>query len=292
MWCETGFKEKEMAPFVRREAYTGPVQGVILDWAGTAVDFGSMGPVAVIRESFRLFDIDISVADVRQFMGLMKKDHIRYICRLPAVSARWREKYGQLPDEIDIEALYAETEPMMVSSIAQHAEPIPGLIETVEKLRKSGIRIGSTTGYTRPMMEKLVPVALQKGYQPDAVVCPSDVPAGRPYPWMCFQNAIQLQVYPLEAMVKIGDTISDIEEGLNAGMWTIGLTKSGNSLGLPLDEADRLTSERLKERLSEIETSMREAGAHYVTEGIWSCMPIIAVINDRLHRGEQPLKAH
>lgn len=281
-----------MAPFVRREAYTGPVQGVILDWAGTAVDYGCMGPVAVIRESFRLFDIDISVADVRQFMGLMKKDHIRYICRLPVVSARWREKYGQLPDETDIEALYAETEPMMVSSIARNAEPIPGLIETVEKLRKSGIRIGSTTGYTRSMMEKLVPAALQKGYHPDAVVCPSDVPAGRPYPWMCFQNAIQLQVYPLEAMVKIGDTISDIEEGLNAGMWTIGLTKSGNSLGLPLDEADRLTSERLKERLSEIETSMREAGAHYVTEGIWSCMPIIDVINDRLHRGEQPLKPH
>jgi phosphonoacetaldehyde hydrolase len=93
----------------------------------------------------------------------------------------------------------------------------------------------------------------------------------------------------MEAMVKIGDTISDIEEGLNAGMWTIGLTKSGNSLGLSLDETDRLDPEILKNRLSEIEISMREAGAHYVVEGIWACLPIISDINKRLYRGKQPL---
>ena len=280
-----------MSSFIRRTAYTGPVQGVVLDWAGTAVDFGCMGPVEVFRESFHLFDIDISVSEVRQFMGLMKKDHIRHLCRLPAVSARWRDKFGQLPDEADVEALYAETEPMMVSSIARYSDPVPGLLETVDELRKSGIRIGSSTGYTRQMMEILIPAARRKGYSPDAIVCSTDTPAGRPYPWMCFQNAIQLQIYPMEAMVKIGDTITDIEEGLNAGMWTIGLTKSGNSLGLSLDETDRLDPEILKSRLSEIEISMREAGAHYVAEGIWACLPIIRDINRRLYRGEQPLMA-
>lgn len=300
MWCETGYrglsdrfiaakKEKDMTSFIRRTAYTGPVQGVVLDWAGTAVDFGCMGPVDVFRESFHLFDIDISVAEVRQFMGLMKKDHIRSLCRLPTVSARWREKFGQLPDEADVEALYAETEPMMISAIARYCDPIPGLLETVEELRKNSIRIGSTTGYTRPMMEILVPAARLKGYQPDAVVCSSDTPAGRPYPWMCFQNAIQLQVYPMEAMVKIGDTITDIEEGLNAGMWTIGLTKSGNSLGLSQDETERLDPVVLKNRLSEIENAMREAGAHYVVEGIWARLPIIRDINNRLRHGKQPL---
>ena len=281
-----------MSSFIRRTAYTGPVQGVVLDWAGTAVDYGCMGPVEVFRESFHLFDIDISVAEVRQFMGLMKKDHIRHLCQLPTVSARWREKFGQLPDEIDVEALYAETEPMMVSAIARYSDPIPGLLETVDELRKRCIRIGSSTGYTRPMMEMLTPAARRKGYIPDAIVCSTDTPAGRPYPWMCFQNAIQLQIYPMEAMVKIGDTISDIEEGLNAGMWTIGLTQSGNSLGLSLDEMDRLDPEILKNRLSEIEKSMREAGAHYVAEGIWACLPIIRDINNRLHRGEQPLMPH
>ena len=278
-----------MSPFIRRKPYTGPVQGVVLDWAGTTVDFGCMGPVEVFRESFHLFDIHISVAEVRQFMGLMKKDHIRQLCRLPEVSARWRNKFGQYPDEADVEALYAETEPMMVSAIGRYSDPIPGLLETVEELRKSGIRIGSSTGYTRPMMDILEPAARQKGYVPDAVVCSSDAPAGRPFPWMCFQNAIQLQIYPMEAMVKIGDTVRDIEEGLNAGMWTIGLTQSGNSLGLSQDEIDRIDPEILKSQLSEIETSMRKAGAHYVVDGIWACLPIIHDINRRLSRGKQPL---
>ena len=132
-----------MSSYIRKTAYTGPVQGVVLDWAGTAVDFGCIGPVAVFRESFQLFDIEVSVAEVRQFMGLMKKDHIRSLCRLPAVSAKWKKKFGQLPDETDVEALYAETEPMMVSAITRYCDPIPGLLETVEELRKNGIRIGS-----------------------------------------------------------------------------------------------------------------------------------------------------
>ncbi len=89
--------------------------------------------------------------------------------------------------------------------------------------------------------------------------------------------------------MKIGDTISDIEEGLNAGMWTIGLTQSGNSLGLSQDEIDRIDPEILKSQLSKIETSMRKAGAHYVMDGIWACLPIIHDINRRLSRGKQPL---
>lgn len=278
-----------MSNYIRNTVYTGPVQAVVLDWAGTAVDFGCMGPVDVIRESFHLFGIELSISAIRQFMGLKKKDHIHSLCHLPAVSDEWKRKYGRFPDAGDVDAIYTETEILMLSAIKQYSDPIPGLLETVDALRKNGIRIGSTTGYTRPMMDILVPAARQKGYQPDAVVCSTDVPNGRPYPWMCFLNMIQLGVYPMEAVVKVGDTISDIEEGLNAGMWTIGLSQSGNSLGLTQAEITNLSEENLKIRLSEIEKSMREAGAHYVTEGIWSCLPLIDDINYRLRHGEQPL---
>lgn len=278
-----------MPPFIRKNPYTGRLQGVVLDWSGTAVDFGCMGPVAVFQKSFQLAGIEISGEEIRQFMGLKKKDHIRSLCGLQAVSAKWREKFGRFPGESDIDALYGHMEPMMISAIADYSDPIPGLLETVDTLRQRGIRIGSSTGYTRPMMEALLPVARRKGYAPDAVVCASDTPAGRPFPWMCYQNAIQLQVYPMEAMVKIGDTLSDIEEGLNAGMWTIGLTRSGNCLGLSKNDADRMEPALLKSRLSDIETAMKNAGAHYVTEGIWDCLPVIDDIHRRLSCGEQPL---
>ncbi len=264
------------------------IQAVVLDWAGTAVDYGCMGPVRVITMAFQRFGISISAADVRQFMGLMKKEHIRRICEIPAVAARWKEKYGWYPGKADIEDIYLETERLMFTCLAEHADPIPGLLDFVREAHARSIKIGSSTGYTRPMMDVLVPAALQKGYMPDVVICSSDVPAGRPYPWMCYLNAIQLNVYPMSTIVKIGDSISDVHEGRNAGMWTIGLTRSGNELGLSEAETQALDPEELSLQLAAIEDRMRKAGVHYTAEGIWACLPILEDIERRLQHGETP----
>jgi phosphonoacetaldehyde hydrolase len=278
-----------MPPYLRNKVYKGPVKAVILDWAGTAVDYGCIGPAAVFIEVFKKFDIEVSVTEARQFMGLMKKDHIRAMCGLPRVIEQWIGRYGSEPSEEDINRLYAETEPMMTAVIDQYAVPIPGLLKAVDAFRSRGIKIGSSTGYTRPMVDRLQPAAAQKGYSPDSVVCSSDVPAGRPYPWMALLNAIKLEVYPMEAIVKIGDTLTDIAEGLNAGMWTIGLTQSGNELGLSEEEAHQLDPADLEKRLKDIKQRFLDSGAHYVARGIWDCVPLIDDIETKLGRGEQPL---
>jgi phosphonoacetaldehyde hydrolase len=272
----------------KQSPYTGPVKAVVLDWAGTAVDYGCMGPAAVFVDVFAKFDIKVPIADARRFMGLEKKAHIRAMCELPSVTAQWRETYGKTPDAAAVDALYELTEPMMVAAIARHADPIPGLLAFGTAMRQRGIKVGSCTGYTAPMVAALTPVAAHKGYAPDAVVCASEVPVGRPEPWMCYLNAIQLQVRPFSAMVKIGDTISDIQEGLNAGMWTIGLTQSGNELGLTEAEVNALERADLDQRLKGIEARYREAGAHYVARGIWEVLPLIDLIETRLKRGERP----
>jgi phosphonoacetaldehyde hydrolase len=266
----------------------GPVKAVVLDWAGTAVDYGCMGPAAVFVDVFQRFGIRVTVAEARKFMGLEKKAHVRGLCGLPTVVAQWHEKYGHAPSEADVEALYRETVPMMVSAIARHADPIPGLLPFVDAMRQRGIRIGSCTGYTTPMVNVLMPVAESRGYRPDAVVCASDVPASRPEPWMCYLNAMRLRTYPLAAMVKIGDTLSDIGEGRNAGMWTIGLTQSGNMLGMPEVQVQSLNPDDLNQRLAAIGLQYQTAGAHYVARGIWECAPLIDAISRRMEMGEHP----
>jgi phosphonoacetaldehyde hydrolase len=272
----------------RNKTYKGPVLGVVLDWAGTAVDYGCVGPVAVFVDIFKQFNVQVTIREARTFMGLMKKDHIRGMCGLPSVKDQWQKAYGRLPSEEDVETMFASTEAMMRQTVSRHADPIPGLKEAIQGLQERKIKIGSSTGYTSPIMKKLVQEAAKRGYVPDAVVCSSDVPAGRPFPWMCFANAIQLEVYPMQAMVKIGDTVTDIEEGLNAGMWTVGLTQSGNELGLTEEEVSRLDPDDLKQKLSAIEQTFTESGAHYTAEGIWECLPIIDHISERLAAGERP----
>ena len=274
--------------FVRKAAYTGPVQSVILDWAGTAVDHGCLGPVAVFVDVFADAGICVTIGEARQFMGIAKKDHIRGMCRLPSVERAWKAKHGRTPDEKDIDRLYKDTTIRMVDTIANHSNPIEGVVETMEKLRAMDIKIGSSTGYVQEMMDVLVPIAKEKGYHPDAIVCSSDVPAGRPYPWMCFLNAMKLNTYPMEAMVKIGDTVVDIEEGLNAGMWTIGVTRTGNEMGLTPEQVADLDPSVLAKRLAAIEARFKTAGVHYVVEQTADILPVISEINEKLLAGELP----
>jgi phosphonoacetaldehyde hydrolase len=218
--------------------YSGPVQAVVLDWAGTAVDYGCMGPAAVFVDVFKAFDIAVSVAEARQFMGLEKQQHVRRMCQLPEVATQWEQRYGRIADENDVAKIYELTEPMMVDTITRHAEPIPGLLEFAEGMRKRHIKIGSCTGYTAPMMSALVPAAAKNGYSRKAWSVHRMFPPVDPCPGCATKTPFYLQVYPL-GHDQDWDTISDIQEGRNAGMWTVGLTQSGNELGLPEDRVNR-----------------------------------------------------
>lgn len=272
----------------RGRRYRGPVRAVILDWAGTAVDHGCVGPVAAFIEAFRTRWVEVTVEEARAPMGLSKMEHVRAMLRMQSITEKWEDVHGAPPGDLDAENLYRSIEPVMGYAVTMHSDLIPGLTDAVETLRKAGIKIGSTTGYSCSMMQALVPAARERGYEPDSVVCASDVPAGRPYPWMCYLNAIHLEVYPLEACVKVGDTLMDIEEGLNAGMWTIGVTRTGNELGLTEQEAAALDPEDLNNRLSEIQRRFIAAGAHFVVEGIWEVPAVVREIEDLLDRGEKP----
>ncbi len=228
------------------------------------------------------------MSQIRAFMGLKKVDHLRALLAVPAVAAAWREAQGREPSPEDPALLNRDLERIMAATVARYAEPVPGALEAVAALRARGLAIGSTTGYTEPIMAALVPAARAQGYAPDAVVNSSEVPAGRPAPYMCYLNAVRLAVAPLEAMVKVGDTVADIQEGQNAGLWTVAVTRTGNELGLSPAEAAALAPLELKARLNAIRDRLREAGPHYVVESLADCPRVVDEINQRLARGERP----
>lgn len=271
-----------------RRSYAGPLRAVIFDWAGTTVDYGSYAPVAVFVEVFERRGVAITARQARAPMGLEKRDHIRALAAQPAIAEQWRLVHNRPVTEDDIEAMFRESVARQTACVVDYADLIPGTLEAVAECRRRGLKIGSSTGYSRPILEALLPAAARRGYIPDAAICPSDVPAGRPAPWMAFQNAMQLGVYPMAALVKVGDTIPDIEEGLNAGMWTIGLTRSGNELGLTETEVAALETQALQAQLAEIERRMRQAGAHYVVETIADVPNVLDRIEARLRQGEHP----
>lgn len=264
------------------------IRAVIFDWAGTTVDYGSRAPVAAFIELFAAHGIALGADVVRGPMGTPKKDHIRALLSLADVSAAWRERYGAVPTEADVERLYAEFGPLQTEVIARHCEVIPGTGEVMALLRRNGVRIGSTTGYARPMMAELIAAARRGGFDPEATVCGDDVPRGRPAPWMALQAAMLLDAYPVSSCVKVGDTIADIDEGRNGCMWTVGVTKTGNELGLSEAEVAALDRADLRARLERGRARLKEAGANYVVESVADLPPVLEEIGGRLARGERP----
>jgi phosphonoacetaldehyde hydrolase len=274
--------------FVFQRSYRGPLKAVLLDWAGTTLDYGCFAPAVVFMEVFKRKGVEISIEEARAPMGAHKKVHIGTIAKDENVARRWQTVHGRKPNECDIEEMFREFIPLQLECLGDYADLIPGTLQAVAEVRRRGLKIGSTTAYTEEMMNILIGEAERRGYSPDATVCATQVPAGRPHPYMCLQNVILLQTYPMEAFVKIGDTLPDIDEGLNAGMWTIGLAKTGNELGMTEEQIATLDPEILDARLARAYQRMSQAGAHYVVDGISDVMPVLDQINCGLARGERP----
>ncbi|MBE0689260.1 MAG: phosphonoacetaldehyde hydrolase [Anaerolineae bacterium] len=264
------------------------VQGVIFDWAGTMVDYGCFAPTMVFVDGFRAHGVEITLAEARAPMGLHKRDHIAAVLAIPRVRDAWASAYGAAPADADVQRVYEDFAPRQIAVIAQYAEPIPGVVDMAAALRTRGVKIGSTTGYTRAMLDALMPVAAARGYEPDASVAADEVPAARPAPWMAFMNAMMLDVYPMAALVKVGDTPVDITEGLNADMWTVGVAQTGNELGLSAAEVAALSAAELAARLRPIQERLHHAGAHYVIDSAADLLLVLDDIDRRLAAGELP----
>jgi len=261
---------------------SGRLQAVILDWAGTTVDFGSLAPVRTLQQVFGRVGIALTEFEIRRDMGLPKQDHIRRILAMKRVQHEWRRSFGHLPSEVDVTQLYNHFVPLQFSCLLEYSDCIPGLMEAIEGFRRRGLKIGTTTGYPREMLDLLVKGSMEAGYIPDCNLSPSDVGAGRPHPFMIYENAVRLQVYPLASIVKIGDTPVDILEGLNAGTWSVGVAATGNMMGLSQKAFEALSASQRETRLAQARTELEKAGAHYVVDSISDLDSVLDDIDARL----------
>ena len=269
--------------------YRGPIKLVIFDWAGTTIDYGCYAPAVVFVEVFKRRGVEISMAQARIPMGLKKIDHIRAISQQDEVAELWRKAHDRECTEEDVRDMFEKDfVPLQIGCIGEYTKLIPGTIEAVNELRSKGIKIGSTTGYFTEAMEICYREAGKQGYVPDSNACASDVPAGRPEPWMVLSNMQQLRIFPPEAVTKVDDTKPGIEEGLNAGVWTIGLSKTGNEVGLNEEELAALPKEIVRRKVAKAEEGLRKTGAHYVVESISDVPEVVLKIEERLSRGERP----
>ena len=269
--------------------YRGAVQAVIFDWAGTLVDFGSFAPTQVLIDAFAGFGIAVSMAEARLPMGLAKWDHIQALGRQDGVDRRWQQQYERTMSNVDVDALYAAFLPLQIERVAAYSDLIPGALDVIAGLRARAIRIGSCSGYPRVVMDKLLAHAAAQGLHVDHAVATDDLLAGgRPGPWMALANVLELGIADVRACIKVDDTVPGITEGRAAGMWTVGLSLSGNETGLSRLELEAMSAPEQAVCRDLAAAKLSDAGAHYVIDSVAALPGVIQLIEARLARGEQP----
>lgn len=260
------------------------IECVIMDWAGTAVDYGCFAPVAAFVECFKNMGLTVTAEETRAHMGLTKIEEIRALFAIDHVREEFAEKYGRDYSEDDVQACYKGFQDKLMATLADYSEPIDGVVETVAALKAQGIKLGSTTGYTKTMMDIVIKAAAEKGYTVDNCVTSDNMPGGRPKPYMIYKNMCDLDVASRHSVVKFGDTIADIKEGANAGVWSVGVILGSNELALTRDEVAAMLADELKRRMACVRNRMYAAGADFVVDDITELPGLIDSINARMNR--------
>jgi phosphonoacetaldehyde hydrolase len=277
--------------YVYNRSYRGPVKAVVLDWSGTTADAYVLAPAVVFVEVFRKQGVDISMTEARGPMGLRKDLHIKALTEVPEIRERWKGVHGKYPDQGDVDRMFADFVPLQLDCLRKYTTLLPGVAETTQRLQKDyGIKIGSSTGFMRSMVDILEEDAKKQGYVPDSSVAGDEVEHGaRPKPFMVYRNLDMLDVHPIQAVVKVDDTVSGIGEALEAGCWGVGVARYSNYMDInSLEEADSLPEAEIQRRLEQTREILRKAGAHYVLDTLAELPAVIDHINERLARGEKP----
>lgn len=265
------------------------VDGVILDWAGTTVDFGCFAPVKVFLQIFKQAGIEVSLEEARMPMGMLKKDHIRTMLEMPRIRQLWENKKERMISEQDIDELYTNFEPALLASLMEYTRPLPAVVETVDLLRKSGLRIGSTTGYTDLMLQIVAAGAKTQGYTPDFWVTPDATGGyGRPYPYMIFRNIEALRLASPWTVVKVGDTAADIKEGIQAGVWSVGVVVGSSQMGLSQSEFEGLSAAEQERVITDTEQIFLSYGADFTIRTMKDLPDLIAKIDQLIGQGKRP----
>ena len=276
--------------YVYNREYRGKVKALVLDWSGTVADAYVLAPAVVFVEAFKRQGVEITMTEARGPMGLRKDLHIKALTEDPVIRERWKGVFGRDPNQGDVDNMFADFVPLQLECLRKYTTLLPGVAEVTQKLQKEGIKIGSSTGFIRCMVDILEEDAKKQGYVPDASVAGDEVIQGaRPKPHMVYKNLDMMDISPIQSVVKVDDTVSGIGEALEGGCWGVGVTRYSNYMDVnSLEEGEALSEDEIKRRMLITEGLLRKAGAHYVIDSIVDLPEVIDDINARLARGEKP----
>ena len=195
----------------------GPIELVVFDLAGTTVDDGTGTVLQALVEAVREHDLPGTRDELNALMGMNKRE-VFGILSARRAGDPWHDVAAESAavsraSEAALETFLGR----MRAAYERHLAPIPGAEETFAFLRARGVKIATDTGFDRTINAIIMERLDWPGRLIDLSVCSSDVPRGRPAPYMIHRAMQQLDVLDVRRVMKVGDSPADLDEGSNAG---------------------------------------------------------------------------
>jgi len=278
-----------------KKFHTSP-QAVFVDLDGCLMDAGCMTTVLALQQVFQ--ERGVTITDVEAASkpsGLVgtdvtsKKSHLRHTL-FDVVPHKWKAVNGAEPTQWDLEALFKEF-PRCIKDHLNRVKAVPGAADVVRSLQAEGLKVAIASTFSGEVHDHWMRVSHSQGFTFDEALGCADVQnPGRegvyncvlPDPWRCLALAHRLGVYPLSTTIRVATTAHGIEEGLNAGMWTVAVYNTG--LVSPFIHPSETDAQR-KNRTCE---SFYRLGCHYVIDGIWDLPKTLETIRGNMERGQTP----
>ena len=193
-------------------------QLIVFDLAGTTVNDNKDVP-RILQSIFKKIHIRISIQEACEVMGIPKPVAIRMLLE--------RHKYPYISELLVME-MHAHFVLKMSRFYKEHrsVKEMPGASDVFKIFKQQGLKIAVDTGFDRTIV---VPLLERMGWEKkgliDVSVTSDEVAQGRPYPDMIFRAMELTGVKDVESVAKVGDTMSDLQQGTAAGCgWVIGVT--------------------------------------------------------------------
>jgi phosphonatase-like hydrolase len=188
----------------------GPIDLVVCDLAGTTVDDSGGAVLCCLVETAHAFDFPGAADGLNALMGMSKREVFGRLAR---------DRHPDDPTEADrlADAAMADFLQRMTARYERELIPISGAEDTFRFLRGRGIKIALDTGFDRTILDLILAKLGWLNGPVDFAICATDVPRGRPAPFMVFRAMERLDVLDVHRVMKIGDSPADLDEGHNAG---------------------------------------------------------------------------
>lgn len=196
---------------------------VVFDMAGTTVEDNN-NVAAILQSALEAYGVFTSISTINTFMGYPKDVAIRKIIEKEGMP----QEYTAMIDKIHnrfIEDMISFYRSSLDVKEKEHASYV------FTALRKSNIKVAIDTGFSRDIADIIIGrLGWKEGEHYDISITSDEVQNGRPYPDMIHKAMAYCAVEDAREVAKVGDTVSDLQQGDHAGCgYVIGVTSGSYS---------------------------------------------------------------